>query len=75
MAEAANQEKAKKPGFFARAKKYLKDLKSEIKKVVWPSKKQVINNTGVVIAFLIMSAVIIGAFDFIINMIVGLFLK
>ena len=69
------EEQAKKPGFFARAKKYFKDLKSEIKKVVWPSKKQIINNTGVVIAFLIISAVIIGVFDFVINMVVGLFLK
>lgn len=65
----------KKPGFFVRMKKYFKDLKSEIKKVVWPNKKQVINNTSIVIAFLIVSSIIIGAFDFVINMVVGLFLK
>ena len=30
-------------------KKYFRDLRSEIKKVVWPSKEKVINNTGVVL--------------------------
>lgn len=31
-------------------KKYFRDLKSEIKKVVWPSREKVVNNTGVVLA-------------------------
>ena len=30
--------------------KWFKDLKIEFKKVVWPSKKTVINNTSVVLA-------------------------
>ena len=29
-------------------KRYFKELKSEMKKVVWPTKKKVINNTGIV---------------------------
>ncbi|MEG1180011.1 MAG: preprotein translocase subunit SecE [Oscillospiraceae bacterium] len=78
MAENTNpsdKSAPKKPGFFARTSRFFKDLKSEVKKVVWPNKKQVINNTGIVIAFLIVSSIIIGAFDFVINMVVGLFLK
>ena len=39
----------KKPGFFKRIasgiKRFFKDTKSELKKVVWPSKKTVLNNT------------------------------
>ena len=31
-------------------KKYFRDLKSEIKKVVWPTREKVVNNTGVVLA-------------------------
>jgi preprotein translocase subunit SecE len=31
-------------------RKYFRDLRSEIKKVVWPSKEKVVNNTGVVLA-------------------------
>ena len=64
-----------KPGFFARSSKFFRDLKGEMKKVVWPAKKQVINNTGVVIAFITVSSIVIGLFDFVLNMIMGLFLR
>ena len=53
--------KEKKPGFFkrigARFKKWFKELKSEAKKVSWPTLKQVVNNSLVVLAVV----VIIGA--------------
>ena len=39
--------------FFGRIGKFFRDTVSEMKKVVWPSKKQIINNT-VVAAVLIM---------------------
>ena len=67
----------KKPGFFKRIasgiKRFFKDTKSELKKVVWPSKKTVLNNTGIVIVFLIISACIICGFDFVITKLVSLF--
>lgn len=44
-------------------KKYFKDLKSEIKKVVWPSKKQVINNTGVVLTVMVIVGLFLGGID------------
>lgn len=31
--------------------KFFKDIKSELKKVIWPTKKQLINNTGTVLIF------------------------
>lgn len=37
---------------------YFRELKSEFKRISWPTFKQVRNNTGVVIAFI----VILGAF-------------
>ena len=43
--------------------KWFKDLRIEFKKVVWPTKKTVINNTSVVLGVIIASAVIVGAFD------------
>lgn len=43
--------------------KYFKDARSEFKKVVWPSKKQVFNNTVVVIISLVVSGIAIGAID------------
>ena len=48
--------------------KYFKDLKSEFKKVVWPSRKQVINNTLVVLAVVIVVGIFIWLFDWIAGM-------
>ena len=60
MAEKAKNEK--KEGFLKRVAhrfvKGCKDMKGEIKKVVWPSKKQIINNTAVVLA----CCIIVGVF-------------
>ncbi len=43
--------------------KYFKDLKSEFKKVVWPTKQQVINNTSVVLVTILIIGVFVGGFD------------
>ena len=43
--------------------KWFKDLRIEFKKVVWPTKKTVINNTSVVLGVIVASAVMVGAFD------------
>ena len=58
-------DKNAKPGFFARIGKWLKEMKSELKKVQWPSKKQTINNTLVVIACVAVVGLFIWIFDFI----------
>ncbi len=56
----AKKPQAKKPN---RVVKYFKDLKSEFKKVVWPSKKTVINNTGIVLATMVVSGLAIWGLD------------
>ena len=56
-------DKKSKPGFFARAAKWLKDMKSELKKVQWPSFKQTMNNTGIVILCVIVVGIFIWLFD------------
>ena len=53
----------KKPGFFARVGKWLRELKSELKKVQWPTKKQTVNNTLVVIACIVVVGIFIWVFD------------
>lgn len=67
----------KKPGFFkriaSRITRFFKDTKGEMKKVIWPSKKAVINNTGVVMLVLVAFSICIGALDFVFNAFVGLF--
>ncbi len=46
-----------------KAVKFFKEVKSELKKVVWPSKKQVVNNTLIVIAAVLVIGIVIWAFD------------
>ena len=53
----------KKPGFFARLGKWFRELKSELKKVQWPTRKQTVNNTLVVIACVIAVGIFIWIFD------------
>ena len=43
--------------------KFVKEVKSELKKVVWPTRKQVINNTLIVIAAVLIIGLVIWAFD------------
>lgn len=56
-------EVVKKEGFLTRIKKSLKATKSELKKVVWPTKKQLVNNTLIVIAAIIIIGLIIFCLD------------
>lgn len=43
--------------------KYFKDLKSEFKKVVWPTKQQLINNSTVVLITIAIIGVFVGLLD------------
>ena len=61
----AKKDKQSKPGIFARASKWLHELKVELKKVQWPTKKQTINNTLIVIACVIVVGLFIWIFDFV----------
>lgn len=64
-----DREKAKAKGKKSGAKKqsgvakYFKDLRSEIKKVTWPSWGKVVNNTAVVLIGMCVSAVVVWGID------------
>ena len=51
------------PGFFARMGKWFRDMKSELKKVQWPTRKQTVNNTVIVIICCIIVGICIWLFD------------
>ena len=53
--------KEKKKG---RIKEAWRGFKSEVKKIVWPSWKQVLKNTFVVLVIVLICAVIIAALDY-----------
>ena len=62
MAKDTTSEKKseKKPG---KIRKWFKDLRVEFKKVVWPTKKTVVNNTSVVVGVIVLSAIVVGLLD------------
>ena len=63
--KAAKTDDKKKPGFFARIGRWLRELKVELKKVQWPTRKQTINNTLIVIACVVVVGLFIWVFDFV----------
>lgn len=65
-------EDVKKPSVFQRITRGFRDTRGEMKKVVWPSRKQSINNTLVVMVFMVIMAAIIFVMDFSITGIIGL---
>lgn len=63
MAKNTSSEKKSEKKEVGKIRKWFKDLKVEFKKVVWPSKKTVVNNTSVVLGVIVASAVLVGAID------------
>lgn len=74
MSENKEVKKNEKPGFFTRAKNWIvalparitgafKSMAAELKKVAWPSKKDLINYSIVVIGFVVVLAVVVGVLD------------
>ncbi len=59
-----------KPGFFARLGNYFRDVRSEMKRVVWPSRPEVINSSVVVIVTLIFFALFIALTDLVVQRII-----
>lgn len=54
---------SEKKSIFSRIAGWFKDLKKEFKKVVWPDRKKVFNNTIVVLCVVIIGSVLVGLID------------
>ncbi|ORV14845.1 preprotein translocase subunit SecE [Mycobacterium celatum] len=69
-AKAKKAKKAKKAGAsrgpnpFVYVYNYLKQVVAELRKVIWPNRKQMITYTSVVLAFLVFMVALIGLTDF-----------
>lgn len=71
MANQVNDAEAKggkkKPNWFKRAwagiKRWFREMKSELKKVVWPTKKATMKNVLVAVTVMVASGIVIWAFD------------
>lgn len=52
-----------KPNFFARIANYFKEVKSELKKVVWPTFSKIRQNTLIVIIYVLIVGLAIWGLD------------
>ena len=80
MAEKKKIAKSQKPNDNQRkgnAKKFFRDIKSEIKKISWPTRKQVWNNTLVVLVTVLIFGIVVWTLDFMLvsgrDLLMGLF--
>ena len=70
--DAKKKKDAKKPN---RVLRWFKDLRGELKKVTWPSVRNVIKNVGIVIACVLVVGVCIWVFDWLARAVVDALLN
>ncbi|MBQ8496288.1 MAG: preprotein translocase subunit SecE [Clostridia bacterium] len=63
MAENTN----KKPSIWSRMGKFFKDCKSEFKKLVWPTKQQLLKNSALVLVSIVVVGACLALVDFGLN--------
>jgi len=56
-------EKTAKKSLGKRIKTFITETKSELAKATWPSRSQLIHNTGVILVFIVVVAVILSVLD------------
>ena len=52
-----------KPSTMQRIKKWFREMKSELKKVIWPTREQITKNTAVALVMMFASAIVLWGFD------------
>ena len=63
MAENTN----KKPSIWSRMGKFFRDCKSEFKKLVWPTKQQLLKNSALVLVSIVVVGACLALVDFGLN--------
>ena len=51
-------------GLLARFRLFLRQVMAELRKVIWPTRSELINYTAVVLVFVVIMAMILAAYDF-----------
>jgi preprotein translocase subunit SecE len=54
-----------------RVRTFFREVRVEMKKVTWPTRKELLKSTGVVIVAVVIAAVFIGVFDYIWSVVVN----
>lgn len=65
VAKARTREGARVPRAQNRLVRYFRDTRSELRKVVWPSRREALNLTMVVLAVVVAMSLVLGLLDYI----------
>jgi preprotein translocase subunit SecE len=61
--------------FFEKIRQFLREVRAEMEKVTWPSRDEVRAATIVIIILVLILAAYIGAVDFVVSRVLGLFFR
>ena len=61
-----------KSNFFQKIGKWFREMKSELKKVIWPTHKQLTQNSLIAVGVMLVSSVVLWGFDKLAQMLVRL---
>lgn len=71
MAETPAAVEGKRPGLFGRILRFIREIIAELKKVVTPTRKELINYTLVVLAFVAIMMLLVTGLDFLFGQLAG----
>jgi preprotein translocase subunit SecE len=63
------------PGYYEKISQFFREVKAELKKVVWPPKNQAVASTIVVTILVIIVSSLLGFFDLILKNLIQMVLK
>ena len=66
---------AKKEGITKRIGRFFREVRSEMRKVIWPNRKELVNYTGVVVASVVVVSIIIWVLDTFFSGVIGMIIK
>lgn len=67
--QVTRKTKSGKPSLGVRFKRFFSNIRSEVKRVVWPDRRKLFQSTVTVLIIILAAAVVIWAFDSIINLV------
>ena len=62
--DARGPKKARRPGPIGRVTTYVRQVASELRKVIWPTRKELVTYTSVVLVFVAIMVSLVAVFDF-----------
>jgi preprotein translocase subunit SecE len=69
--KSAKRSDESRVAWFDHLREYLREVSYELRKVVWPSRKETIGTTSVVLIIVLICGVYLGIIDYILSLLVG----